>query len=244
MPVRTTASEPELITDLIKRHLGENPHATAVECGEHKLTWRAFDSRVRHVASGLRAARVEPGERFGVLSRNHPACIEAVFAAGLTGATAIILDWRLSDAELLGILQRAKVGLMFVGSDFVEVLERIRPELDDLDTVVMVGPPSHNPGGTDDYELWIDLHEASEGMYAKYRPNLDDEIVQAHPADGEQHVSFSHRALYNSVFAGFPASGPGVGQVVVVQDPLFLVGSVLEALHGLHFGARTVLMRD
>ncbi len=243
MPVRSVADEPELITELIKRRLGENPHATAVECGEHRLSWRAFDSRVRHMASGLRAARVEPGESFAVLSRNHPACIEAVFAAGLTGATAIILDWRLDDAALLEILQRAKVGFMFVGREFVELLERIRPELDDLDTVVVVGPPEHNPGGTDDYELWIELHEASEGMYAKYRPKLDDEIVQAHPSDGEQHVSLSHRALHRAILAALPAKGATAGEVVVVQDPLFLVRAVLDTLHGLHFGERTVLLR-
>ena len=81
MPPRPAPDEPALITELVKRNLGNAPRATAVECGEHRLSWRELDQRIRHVASGLRAARVHPGERFAVLSHNHPACIEAYVQA-------------------------------------------------------------------------------------------------------------------------------------------------------------------
>lgn len=242
MPANSVLGEPTLITDLIKRNLGHAPRATAVEYGEHRLTWRELDARIRHVASGLRASRVQPGERFAVLSQNHPACLEAMFAAALTGTTAVILNWRLSDDVIVEILRREEVTLLFMGSEFAQWIERVRPRLDDLDTVVMVGPPANNPYGTDDYELWIDLHEASEGMYeaAKHRPNADDRVLQVHVnSDHQEHVTLTHRALY----LGVAEVTPEPGDTKIVADPLFLVRGVLEALQGIQYGARTVLMR-
>lgn len=241
MPPRPLLNEPALITELVKRNLGHAPRATAVECGEHSLTWRELDTRIRHVASGLRAARVRPGERFAVLSHNHPACLEALFAAALTGATAVILNWRLPDEVIVDILRREQVSLLFVGSEFSELLERVRPQLDDLDTVVTVGPPSDNPLGTDDYELWLELHETGEGMYeaAKHRPHVDDLVLQVHPGDDREHVALTHRALQD----GMAEVAPMLGETKVVDDPLFLVRGVMQALHGLHHGARTVLVR-
>jgi acyl-CoA synthetase (AMP-forming)/AMP-acid ligase II len=233
--------EPPLITEFVKRNLGHDPRATAVECGEHRLSWRELDQRIRHVASGLRASMVRPRERFAVLSHNHPACLEALFAAALTGTTAVIVNWRLPDDVIVGILRREEVKLLFVGSDFIELLERIRPRLDDLDTVVMVGPPAHDPDGTDDYELWLELHETGEGMYeaAKHRPHIDDPVLQVHPGEDHEHVAFTHRGLQ----LGLAEVTPEPGDTKVVADPLFLVRGMLNALHGIRHGARTVLVR-
>lgn len=245
MQPKPVAGEPALITELIRRRLGTSPHATAVEFGDHKLTWRKFDERIRHLASGLRAARVQPGERFGVLSNNHPACLEAVFAAALTGSTAVILDWRLPDATIIDILRREEVTLLLAGADFEELLERVRPELDDLDTVVKVGRPRR--GGSDDYELWLELHETGEGMYeaAKYRPTLDDLVLQVHRNEGEAHVALSHRALHEQTGGATHGAAPGPNEpaaVVVVSEPLFLAKGVVEALQSIGLGARTVLI--
>lgn len=236
--------EPALISELVRRRLGISPHATAVEFGDHKLTWRKFDERIRHLASGLRAARVQPGERFGVLSNNHPACLEAVFAAALTGSTAVILDWRLPDATIIDILRREQVTLLLAGTDFDDLLERVRPELDDLDTVVKVGRPRH--GGSDDYELWLELHETGEGMYeaTRYRPTLDDLVLQVHRDESGAHVALSHRALHEQAGVAAPAAGAASNEaaVVVVSEPLFMAKAVVEALQSIGLGARTVLI--
>ncbi|HEV3170178.1 MAG TPA: class I adenylate-forming enzyme family protein [Actinocrinis sp.] len=241
MPDRSALDEPFLINELIKRRLGSSPHATAVECGTHQLTWRRLDARIRHLACGLRASRMQPGERFAVLAHNHPACLEAMFAAALTGTTAVILDWRLPEDDIVQILQREQVRLLFVGGEFADLLERVRPQLDDLDTVVMVGRPSNDPHGTDDYELWLELHETGEGMYeaAKYRPSVDDAVLQAHPEEGRAHVAFSHRALHREVAAVTPEPG----DPHIVTSPLYLLEGVREALHGIRHGSRTVLLR-
>ena len=227
-----------LLSDLLKHQLGRAPLNTALQYGQHKLTWRKLDSRIRRAATGLRAAMVRPGDRIGVLSPNHPACIEALFAAALTGTTAVLVNWRLPDEEIAEILRAGEVKVLFVAAELTDLLERIRPQLDDLDSVVLIGRPSGDPYASDDYELWLELHETGEGMYeaAQFHPSVDDPVLHIHEADGEP-LALSHRTLQLAV----AAEPPAVGDSKVVSEPLFLIHGMSAALHGLREGLRTVL---
>ena len=240
MSLQSNDAPPVLINDLFKHHLGSTPRATAVEYGRHKFTWREFDTRIHHVASGMRASRVQPGDRFAVLAHNHPVCIEAVFAAALTGSTAVIVNWRLPEQDVIEILREHQVRLLFIGIEFSDMLERIRPELDDLNTWVVVGalnPQSHD---SDAYESWLEMHETGESMYdaGRHHPDTDDLVLHAHLDDGLGNVSLSHRHLVE----GVGALPPATTDTQTVEEPLFLVSGMVGALHGMHHGSRTVLM--
>jgi len=234
----SATSGPGLIGELLKHQLGRSPLGTALVYGPHKLTWRKLDSRIRRAATGLRAAMVRPGDRIGVLSPNHPACIEALFAAALTGTTAVLVNWWLPEEEITEILRAGEVKVLFVAAELVEMFERIRPQLDDLDSVVVIGRPPGDPYATDDYELWLELHETGEGMYeaGQFHPSPDDPVLQVQEEDGE-HLALSHRTLQLAVAAEPPASGDSR----VVTEPLFRIHGMSAALHGLFEGLRTVL---
>ena len=227
-----------LIGELLKHQLGRAPTSTALQYGTHQLSWRKLDSRIRRAAAGLRAAMVRPGDRIGVLSPNHPACIEALFAAALTGTTAILVNWWLPEEEIAQILRAGQVKVLFVAAELGELLERIRPQLDELDSVVVIGRPAGDPFATDDYELWLELHETGEAMYeaAQFHPSVDDPVVQVQEEDGE-HLALSHRTLQLAVAAEPPAAGDSK----VVSEPLFRVHGISSALHGLREGLRTIL---
>ena len=238
MATNSATSGSGLLGELLKHQLGRAPLNTALQYGQHKLTWRKLDSRVRRAATGLRAAMVRPGDRIGVISPNHPACIEALFAAALTGTTAVLVNWRLPDEEIAEILRAGEVKVLFVAAELAEMLERIRPQLDDLDSVVLIGHPGGDPHSTDDYELWLELHETGESMYesAQFHPSADDPVLQIQEADGE-HLALSHRTLQLAV----AAEPPAVGDSKVVSEPLFLIHGMSAALHGLREGLRTIL---
>ena len=227
-----------LIGDLVKLQLGRTPQATALQFGQHKLTWRKLDSRIRRAATGLRASMVRPGDRIAVLSPNHPVCIEAVFAAALTGTTVMLVNWWLPEEQIARLLREAEVKVMFVATELAEMFERIRPELDDLDSVVIIGRPAGDPYATDDYELWLETHETGEGMYeaAQFHPSADDPVVQVHERDGKN-LALSHRTLQLTI----AAEPPAVGESKIVSEPLFRVQGISAALHGLREGMHTIL---
>jgi acyl-CoA synthetase (AMP-forming)/AMP-acid ligase II len=234
------ARKPPLIHDFVDRNLGTSPRATAVEFGRHKFSWRELDTRIHHVASGLRASRVQPGDRFAVLAHNHPACLETLFAAALTGTTAVIVNWRLPEREVIEILREQEIKLLFIGIEFADLLERIRPELDDLTSWVVVGSANPQSHGSDAYEMWLEMHETGESMYdaARHHPDADDLVLHAHLEDERGNVALSHRHLFQGVNA-LPAAA---GSDNLLAEPLFLVRELVGALHGMWHGSRTVLM--
>ena len=238
MSTNSATSGSGLLSDLLKHQLGRAPLNTALQYGQHKLTWRKLDSRIRRAATGLRAAMVRPGDRIGVLSPNHPACIEALFAAALTGTTAVLVNWWLPEDEITEILRTEQVKVLFVATELTDMLERIRPQLEELDSVVIIGRPAGDPYASDDYELWLELHETGESMYesAQFHPHVDDPVLQIHEADGEQ-LALSHRTLQLAV----AAEPPAVGDSKVISEPLFLIHGMSAALHGLREGLRTIL---
>jgi acyl-CoA synthetase (AMP-forming)/AMP-acid ligase II len=227
-----------LIGDLLKHQLGRAPLDTALQFGTHKLSWRKLDSRIRRAATGLRAAMVRPGDRIGVLSPNHPACIEALFAAALTGTTVVLVNWWLPEEEITEILRAGRVKVLFVATELGEMFERIRPQLDDLEAVVLIGRPGGDPYASDDYELWLETHETGEGMHeaAQFHPSADDPVLQIQEEDGE-HLHLSHRTLQLAV----AAEPPEIGDSKVVSEPLFRIRGMSAALHGLREGLRTIL---
>jgi len=119
--------EPALITELVRRTSGHSPHATAVECGEPRLTWRKLDARIRHVASGLRASMVRPGRALRRAVAQPPGCLGgAVRGRRLTGTTAVIPRLAAARRRDRRILRREQVTLLFLGAEFIDLLERIR----------------------------------------------------------------------------------------------------------------------
>jgi len=190
--------------------------------------------------SSIISERIQPGDRFAVLAHNHPACLETLFAAALTGTTAVIINWRLPEREVIEILQEQQVRLLFIGIEFADLLERIRPELDDLTSWVVVGSANPQSHGSDAYEMWLEMHETGESMYdsAQHHPDADDLVLHAHLEDERGNVALSHRHL----FQGVSALPEGAGSDNLLQEPLFLVRELVGALHGMWHGSRTVLM--
>src|SRR5574337_199853 len=77
------------------------PDATAIVFGDRRFSYRELDDRVTRLAHALRELGVGPGDRVALLSVNHPAYLEALFAAGLLNAILVPLNARLTVPEVV-----------------------------------------------------------------------------------------------------------------------------------------------
>ncbi|MEU8617495.1 long-chain fatty acid--CoA ligase [Streptomyces sp. NPDC048623] len=82
------------------RRARKTPHRTALIHGSSALTYGELHERTTRLAHALRAAGVRRGDRVAYLGRNHPAFLEALFAAGLLGAVFVPLNIRLTAPEI------------------------------------------------------------------------------------------------------------------------------------------------
>ncbi|KAA5828416.1 long-chain fatty acid--CoA ligase [Saccharopolyspora hirsuta] len=73
---------------------------TAITFRGRATTYRELDDRVTRLAHALRSLGVGRGDRVALLSANHPAYLEALFASGLLGAIFVPLNARLTAPEV------------------------------------------------------------------------------------------------------------------------------------------------
>ena len=83
-----------------RRRARQAPDAVALAFRGTGITYRELDERVTRLAHALRAQGVGPGDRVALLSANHPAYLEVLFAAGLLGAVFVPLNARLTTPEV------------------------------------------------------------------------------------------------------------------------------------------------
>ncbi|WP_190812737.1 acyl-CoA synthetase [Saccharopolyspora pogona] len=73
---------------------------TAITFRSRATTYLELDDRVTRLAHALRSLGIGRGDRLALLSTNHPAYLEALFASGLLGAIFVPLNARLTAPEV------------------------------------------------------------------------------------------------------------------------------------------------
>jgi fatty-acyl-CoA synthase len=99
-----------------------------------RWSWRELDRRVDEVAAGLVALGVARGEHVGIWSMNAPEWVVTQFAVGRIGSVLVNINPAYRIHELEETLRMADVatlivGSPFKGSNFVEMVETVCPEL-------------------------------------------------------------------------------------------------------------------
>lgn len=91
--------------DWVDHHASRTPGNVALvdaDSGE-VWTWERLNDRVGRLATALRQAGVQRGERVAVLAETHPSIFEIQFACFRLGAIFVPLNWRLGVDELVTI---------------------------------------------------------------------------------------------------------------------------------------------
>ena len=84
----------------IERRARMATNRVAVISGETSRSYEELASRVRRLANGFRRLGVQRGDRVGWVGPNHPAFLEALFAAGKLGAVLSPVNHRLDQVSI------------------------------------------------------------------------------------------------------------------------------------------------
>jgi acyl-CoA synthetase (AMP-forming)/AMP-acid ligase II len=219
----------QTLAGLVERHARRRPDDVAIRYGERQWTWAQWASRIRRTAGALRAAGVGRGDRVAFLDKNHPACLEVLFAAASIGAVTTVVNWRLGGDELAHVLEDSRPRLLFVGAELLPAVETAG-----LARVVVI---------EDEYEsllaaaLPAQPEEVDEGDTALV-------IYSSGTTGRPKGVLLSQRALANHAANLAPAFPFGDGDANLVAMPLFHVGGIGYALFGIAAGVPTIITRD
>lgn len=233
--------------DIVRANLDENARGSVLSYGEDEWTWTQFDSRVRKAVTGIRSDRLQRGQRLAVLARNHPVHLETLFAASNMGLVCTWVDWRLDRAHVLRALNEAEARMLFVGEEFVDLVEDLGLELATVISTITVG------GREDEYDEWLETHETHEALLSSAREvaastgRLDDPVLRLYSSvgkNGPTRREYTHRALLASASETLRRKALTRGDVEAVDGPLTGHEAAARVLANMSAGAQTVLVRE
>jgi len=233
--------------DILRVNLDENARGTVLAYGNEEWDWTHFDARVRKCVTGIRSDRLQRGEHVAVLARNHPVHFETLFAASNMGLVCTWVDWRLDRAYLIRALNEAEARILFVGEEFLEVVEDRGLELASVVSTITVGGPE------DEYEEWLETHETHESLLRAAREvaassvRTDDPVLRLYSSVGKKGPTrgeYTHRALLASASETLRRKELSRGDVEAVDGPLTGHETAVRVLANMTAGAATVLVRE
>ncbi len=132
------------VVEASARHFGDLP---AVVFGDRQRSHRELYRRGQRLAAGLEALGVKRQDRVAVLAMNTLEFIETYFAGWSSGMIMATVNFRLTAPEILYILNDVVPKVLIVEAQFAPLIEKIRPQVQGLEHVVVIGGP--HPGMVD-----------------------------------------------------------------------------------------------
>jgi fatty-acyl-CoA synthase len=173
---------------------------TAVVHGDVRRTYGELAERVGRLASGLRAAGVERGDRVAVLCPNVPAILEAHYGVPAAEAILVTVNTRLSPPEIEHILRDCAPRVLIVDHELADRVASI--DLGDVEVIVSQdtggpGDPYEDGGPGDPYEDLL-----ASGSPERIRPwgGHEDDAISINYTSGTtgrpKGAVYTHRGAY------------------------------------------------
>ncbi len=106
------------LTQVLDRGVQLKPRHPALVCGTQTLTWTALHHRVTRLAGALQALGVTSGDRVAMLADNGFPYVEFHYAVAWIGGVIVPLNTRLSDPELVYILNDCTPMVLLIGPEY------------------------------------------------------------------------------------------------------------------------------
>jgi acyl-CoA synthetase (AMP-forming)/AMP-acid ligase II len=125
-----------------------SPDGVAVIDDDRRLTYADLLSRSERLARSLRGAvGLRPGDRVGLLCRNHAGLVEALLAANMLGADAVLVNTGLSAPQLAAVAEEQSLRVLVHDAEFGSMVATLPGSVTRVDEVRLDGLVSSGQAG-------------------------------------------------------------------------------------------------
>ena len=228
------------ISEVVRRHAEVRPSQAALVFGQRRTSYAELDRHVNQVANGLLAAGLKRQDRVAVLDLNSDQFYEIWLGAARIGVVNVPLNARTSAAEAALVLRDCKPRVLFVGAGHAELIEKIRPELDFVEQVIVTG---------ESFSQWRDAQSAT---LPKAAADSDEVCLQLYTSGttgapkGVQLTNDNVRAAFEPSDRSRPSPWTSLqsSEVLLLVLPHAHVAGAGLGLAGLHCGATLVVVHE
>src|SRR3954447_17468835 len=146
----------ESLADIVRTTGTPQADNIAIEFEGRSVTYGELDRRSSQVANALLSAGVEEQTCVGFLDKNCVEYFEVAFGIGKINAVNVGVNWRLTAAEMLHILDDCQTRVLVIGEGLVPHIGGIESRLTTVETTVVIGEHDRWPS----YERWIGVEPA------------------------------------------------------------------------------------
>jgi len=160
-----------ILKDIIDRNVLMWPNRIATVWDDTRHSFMDFKLRVNRCANALMALDVVEGDRVAVLLRNRSEYVELHFAIPQGRMIIVPLNYRNREQELAYAVNNSGANTLFVGSDYLDIVDAIRPDIKGVKNFVSIG------GKREGYVEYEELLLGSSEENPKVNYTEDDVIV-------------------------------------------------------------------
>jgi acyl-CoA synthetase (AMP-forming)/AMP-acid ligase II len=233
----------KVLADIPRQQAKARGNSTALVFEGRETTYAAFDKHTSQVANGLIALGAKPQTRIGYIGKNSDIYYEVLLGTAKANTVLVGVNWRLAPPEVAYILNDAGCEIMFVGAEFLALIEKCKAECKTLKHVIAVdgGHASWPP-----YQSWRDRQKADD---PRVPVKADDDAIQlytsgttGHPK-GVQLTNGNYMAFFkcaqDAQWGAFDA-----GDANLIAMPNFHVAGANMGLTTLAQGSKGIVMKD
>ena len=211
-----------------------------------RYTYAALNERANRLANFLHdKLGVEKGDRVSILAHNCVAYVDLFYGLAKIGAIFAPLNWRLVAPELVYIVNDNQPRVLIYGSEFIDILAEMRPDIDVAHYVSLGSGLIGETSGVWSYE--DELARASDAE--PERPLLEDDdtyaILYTSGTTGRpKGALIPHRQVLWNAINTISSWGLNESDVSPVFTPLFHAGGLFAFMTPLFYvGGRIILFR-
>lgn len=225
--------------DIIYRNALLYPEESAFKLGVEDVTFHEFNDRVNRLIHALQGLGVPKGSVLGILSWNRLEYTEVYGAAMKGGFVASPFNARLQQEELDYLIQYSETHVLFIGPEFVDMIQAMRSRMDKVEHVFVFGDAPPGMGAFQDLTRNCSSEEPEIG------PGEQDPVFMFYTSGT---TGIPRAALYTQARAmddtrRFPAAmcvEQGDRQIQIM--PLFHIGGTKNLWGYFFVGASNVIM--
>ena len=219
------------------------PDRSAIAFEGKRYSYTELKERVNRLADALSRLGLEKGERVAILEVNCNEYVEACFATARLGAIFVPLNFRIREEELIYLVNKAEPKVLFVGSRYADMVNKVRSQLTSVKTFVIIGG---NYEGMPSYDELIASGSAEDKTFVEV---TDEDIAVLMFTAGttgfpkgvpQDHNAYSSYVLTN-VDPPDPEAPPETNVLVM---PLYHVAGMQALMAGIYGGRTIALMRQ